>query len=310
MRAAVVESVGGEPIVREFADPMGDDVAEVVAAPLNPSDLLVVAGLMPARLPSPPFVAGVEGIARLADGALRYFIGPGLPYGSLAERVPLSGAETYAVPAGLDPALAAALGVSGLAAWLSLTSTGHLMPGERVLVLGAEGQVGQLATQLARLLGAAQVIGVVRADGSRQLVLDRGADAVESTADLDTLSDRLRAAAGDGVDLILDLVWGPVIGRAIEAARPRARIVQVGNAAGASATLAAPIVRNKLLSIVPHANWAFSAAERAAAYEQLAVHAAAGALRLEVERVALTDASAAWKRLAAGTAARKLVIVP
>ena len=44
MRAEVVDALGGVPIVEEFADPTGDDVAQVVAAPLNPSDLMVVAG--------------------------------------------------------------------------------------------------------------------------------------------------------------------------------------------------------------------------------------------------------------------------
>ncbi len=310
MRAAVVDALGGVPIVEEFADPTGDDVAEVAAAALNPFDLVVAAGQMPARQPAPPFVAGVEGIARLADGTLSYFAGPGLPYGSLAERVPLAGAETYTVPAGLDPAFAAALGVSGIAAWLSLTNTGRLTSGEQVLILGAEGQVGQLATQLARLLGASQVVGAVRADENRQVVLEHGADAAVSTADLGTLSERLRAVVGDGVDLVLDLVWGPVIAHAIDVARLRARVVQVGNAAGAAATLPAPMFRNKLVSILPHSNWAFSGAERAAAFEQLAKYAQSGALRLEVERVPLDDAASAWARLEAGSAARKLVIVP
>ena len=238
MRAAVVETLGGLPIVEEFADPTGDDVAEVLAAALNPFDLIVAAGQMPARQPSPPFIAGIEGIARLSDGTLSYFANPRLPYGSLAELVPLAGADTATVPAGLDPAFAAALGVSGIAAWLSLTNTGRLMPGERVLILGAEGQVGQLATQLARLIGAAQVVGAVRADENRHVVLEHGADAAVSTADLDTLTERLREVVGDGVDLILDLVWGPVIAHAIDVARLHARVVQVGNAAGATATLA------------------------------------------------------------------------
>jgi len=310
MRAAVVEAFGGVPVVEEFADPTGDDVAEVAAAALNPFDLIVAAGQMPAWQPSPPFIAGIEGIARLADGTLSYFAGPRLPYGSLAERVPLTGADTARVPAGLDPAFAAALGVSGIAAWLSLTNTGRLMPGERVLILGAEGQVGQLATQLSRLLGASLVVGAVRADENRQAVLEHGADAAVSTAELDTLSERLRVVVGDGVDLILDLVWGPVIAHAIDVARSRARVVQVGNAAGAAATLAAPIFRSKLVSILPHANWVFSGAERAAAFEQLAAYAQSGALSLEVERVPLDDAASAWSRLEAGTATRKLVIVP
>ncbi|MGO9455965.1 MAG: quinone oxidoreductase family protein [Acidimicrobiales bacterium] len=306
----MVEALGGLPIVEEFADPTGDDVAEVVAAALNPFDLIVAAGKMPARQPSPPFIAGIEGIARLSDGTLSYFANPRLPYGSLAEHVPLAGADTATVPAGLDPAFAATLGVSGIAAWLSLTTTGRLTAGERVLILGAEGQVGQLATQLARLIGAAQVVGAVRADENRHVVLAHGADAAVSTADLDTLTERLRQVVGDGVDLILDLIWGPVIAHAIDVARLRARVVQVGNAAGATATLTAPVLRNKLVSILPHANWTFSAAERAAAFEQLAAYAQSGALRLDFECVPLDEAASAWTRLEAGTATRKLVIVP
>ncbi len=310
MRALVIEALGAAPIVEEFADPAGEDVAQVVAAPLNPVDLAIAAGQMPFRQVSPPFVAGMEGIARLADGTVRYFSGPKPPYGSLAERVPLAGADTAAVQSGLDPALAAALGVSGLAAWLSLSSTGRLARGESVLVLGAEGQVGRIATQVARLLGASRVVCAVHDDQGRQVALDAGADAAVSTADVDTLSDRLRAAAPDGVDLILDMVWGPVISHAIDVARLRARVVQVGNAGGALATVSAPGFRNKLVSILPHSNFVFSAAERAAAYEQLAAYAASGALRVEVERVPLADAPSAWKRLETGAAPRKLVIIP
>jgi NADPH:quinone reductase-like Zn-dependent oxidoreductase len=70
------------------------------------------------------------------------------------------------------------------------------------------------------------------------------------------------------------------------------------------------IFRNKLVGILPHTNWSFSAAERAAAFEQLAAYAQSGALRLDVERVPLDDAASAWTRLATGTATRKLVIVP
>ncbi len=287
-----------------------DDVAQVLAAPLNPVDLVVVAGQMPHRQAPVPFIAGVEGIARLANGSMRYFSGPKLPYGSLAERVPLAGAETVAVPTGISPTVAAALGTSGLAAWLALSRTGRLAPGERVLILGAEGQVGQIATQAARLLGASRVVGAVRDDASRQVALDRGADAAVSTADPSALAERLRAALPDGADLVLDMVWGPVVGYALEVARPRARVVQVGNSGGALATLSAPALRNKLVGLVPHSNYFFSAAERAAAYEQLAAHAASGALRVEVESVPLAEAPSAWRRLKTGAAARKLVIVP
>lgn len=310
MRAAVVHSVGGDPEVEQFPDPAADeDVADVAAAGLNPVDVAFVAGQMPFRQVSPPFVAGVEGIARLEDGTMRYFTAPKLPYGSLAERVPLAGCETAAVPPGLDPAVAAALGVSGMAAWLSLSSTGGLQQGENVLILGAEGQVGQIATQVARLIGA-HVVGAVRREESCSVPMDRGAEAAVSCDDEDTLTERLRAAAPDGFDLILDLVWGPVIGRVLDVARWDARVVQVGNAGGVSASLAAPMLRAKRIRLLPHTNYYFSAEERGAAYQQLAQHAAAGTIRVEVERIPLADAATAWKRLKTGDAPRKLVIVP
>jgi len=49
-----------------------------------------------------------------------------------------------------------------VAAWTALAGTGALRPGESVLVLGTSGQVGRIAVQVARLLGARRVTGVVR----------------------------------------------------------------------------------------------------------------------------------------------------
>jgi NADPH:quinone reductase len=311
MRAAVVHAIGRDPIVEDFPEPSrADDAAEVLAAALNPVDLMIVGGHMPFRNAPMPFVAGLEGVARLANGSTRYFFGPKMPYGSIAQRVPLVGADTAAVPQKLDTAVAAALGVSGLAAWLSLSGTGRLTRGESVLVLGADGQVGQVATTVARLLGASRVFGVVRTEEARRVALERGADAAVSAADLDTLSERLRAAIPEGVDLILDLLWGPIIGHALGVARHRGRVVQVGDSAGPTTTLSAAALRNNLVSILSHANFTFSSADRAAAYEQLAAHAAAGRLPVEVERIPLEDAASGWKRLKAGGSQHKLVVVP
>ncbi|MGW1760845.1 quinone oxidoreductase family protein [Streptomyces mirabilis] len=311
MQAAVIHTLGTGPVVGEYPDPPADQrVAEVVAAALNPVDVVIAGGKFPFRQAQSPFVAGYEGVARLGDGSHRYFSDPELPYGSLAELVPLAGADTVAVPAGLDPATAVALGGSGIAAWLSLAQTGRLRAGESVLILGAGGQVGGIAVQAARLLGAARVVAVVRDDAGRQRALDRGADVAVSSAEAGSLVERLREAAPDGVDLILDAVWGPVIGPAIEIARRGARVVQVGNSGGALATLPAPVLRGRMVTFLPHATPLFTAGERAAAYERLTAHAAAGEVSVNAERVALADTASAWKRLTAGGSSRKLVITP
>lgn len=156
MRAMVAREYGKAPVVSEFADPAGP-AAEVLAASLNPIDIAVAAGLNPFRRPDLPLVLGMDGVARRANGALVHFFEPRVPHDAFAERVPLAEAETVPLPDGLDASRAAALGISGVTGWTALTGTGALRPGESVLVLGANGQVGRIAVQVARLLGARRV---------------------------------------------------------------------------------------------------------------------------------------------------------
>jgi|SRR5699024_712996 len=312
MRAGVVHSLGTTPVVGEFEDPAPDaEPATVVAAAMNPVDVAVVEGEMPFRRIDPPFVAGIEGVARLDDGAHRYFFSPRAPYGAYAERVPLRDAElTAAVPDGVDPVIAAALGTSGLAAYLALTATAELREGEDVAVLGADGQVGRVAVQVARTLGAGRIVAVVHRDDDAARRYDLGADAVVSSADIDSLGERLRSALPGGADVMVDLVWGSVIGPALQAAAQGARVVQVGNAAGAQATVSAPTLRNGLVRLSPHSNFLFSPEDRARAFGRLVALAAAGQVTVEAEQVGLEDTAAAYRLLVERRADRKLVIVP
>ena len=66
-----------------------------------------------------------------------HLAGPPAPYGALAELVPVPDSGAFPVPAGIDSALAAGLGVAGLAGWVALDYRDHLRTGETVLVLGA-----------------------------------------------------------------------------------------------------------------------------------------------------------------------------
>src|SRR5262245_43981816 len=240
MRAMVMREYGTAPVVCEVADPAGP-AADVPAASLNPVDMAVAAGLNRFRRPELPLVPGLDGVARRADGALVHFFWPAAPYGAFAERVPLADAETVLLPHGLDASRAAALGISGVAAWTALTGTGALRPGESVLVLGANGQVGRIAVQAARLLGARRVMtAVVQHETAREAPLRLGADTVATSQALPTLTERLLEPDQRGYDVILDTLWGPVIPAAVDAAATGARVVHLGNSAGALATLAGP----------------------------------------------------------------------
>src|ERR1700751_357119 len=156
MRAAVIRQPGATPALNEFADPQpgqGVSVGTLVAASLNPLDLAIVADQFPIRRLQPPYIAGYEAVVQLGDGTRCYLCGPPAPYGTLAELVPVPNSAGFPVPAGVDPGLAAALGVAGLAGWMALDYRGHLQPGETVLVLGAGGSAGQLAGQIAQIPG-------------------------------------------------------------------------------------------------------------------------------------------------------------
>src|SRR5580698_8438397 len=311
MRAAVVHQPGATPVVEQFTDPQpgpGVPVGTLVAAALNPLDVAFVNDQFPLRRLQPPCVAGYEAVVQLADGTRWYTTAPPSPYGTLAELVPVPDSDGFPVPAGLDPALAAALGVAGLAGWLALDYRAHLQPGETVLVLGAGGSAGRLATQSARVLRAGLVVGAARGKDLRQAAI-LGADAVVDVADEQAIEAGLAAAAPGGYDVIVDFLWGGVAPHAMNHANVGARYIQVGNAAGPTSTITASAIRNKLLTIVGQGTVGTPAEVRRSAYAQLMRHAADGKFTLDVEQTRLDDISQTWEHLKAG-APRKLVVIP
>jgi NADPH:quinone reductase-like Zn-dependent oxidoreductase len=309
MRAMVVPEYGTAPALCEVADPAGP-AADVLTAALNPAGVAVAAGLNPFRRPERPLVPGLDGVARRADGALVHFFWPAVPYGAFAERVPLAGAETVPLPGGLDASRAAALGISGVAAWTALAGTAALRPGESVLVLGANGQVGRIAVQAARLLGARRVTAVVQHEAAREAPLRLGAGTVVTSQDLPTLTERLLEADQRGYDVILDTLWGPVIPAAIGAAATGARVVYLGNSAGALATLAGPAIRKSGVSILTYAIFTSPARDRSDAFARLAEHAAAGELTVEYRETGLEALPAIWDDFAAGRAQTRIIVTP
>src|ERR1700691_2425299 len=270
MRAAVIRRSGGTPAVDQFADPepgQGWSVGTVVAAALNPLDVLIVNGQLPFRRLQPPYIAGYEAVVQLGDGTRCYLAGPPAPYGALAELVPVPDSAGFPVPVDLDPGLPAALRGARIVRWVALGYRAHLHPGETVLVLGAGGSAGQLAVQSARILGAGRVVGAARGKDLRQ-VADLGADAVVDLAD-DQAIDAGLAAAAPGYDVIVDFLWGGPAPHAMNHANVGARYIQVGNAAGPTSAITAATIRNKLLTLVGQGTVGTPAEGRRSAYAHL-----------------------------------------
>ena len=280
----------------------------LVAASLNPLDLAIVNDQLPFRRLQPPYVAGYEAVVQLGDGTRCYLAGPPAPYGALAELVPVPDSAGFPVPDGLDPGLAAALGLAGLVGWVSLDYRGHLQPGETVLVLGAGGAAGQLAVQSARIMGAGRVVGAARGKALGQAA-DRGADAVVDLADDQAIDAGLAAAAPGGYDVIVDFLWGGPAPYAMNHANVGARYIQVGSSAGPTSTITAAAIRNRLLTLVGQGTVGTPAEVRRSAYAQLMRHATDGKFVLDLEQTRLDNISQTWEHLKAG-APRKLVVTP
>jgi NADPH:quinone reductase-like Zn-dependent oxidoreductase len=312
MRAAVLHGYGEPPVPGDFDDPVageGQLVVDVLAAGLNPVDLAIASGRFYGPRPSLPSVVGREGVGRTQDGSRVLFGACVAPYGSFAERALVEAAATVPLPDVIDDGPAVALWTAGLAAYVPLERVARLAPGESVLVLGSSGAVGQLALQVARILGAGLVVAAARSSDGLERSLALGADVAVPLTEEGDVAAALREACDGGFDVILDLLWGKPAHAAIEAAAPYARMVQVGNAAAPTVTLAAPALRSRNLSLTGYTSALVSQAERAAAHRRLMDHAIDGRLQIEIERVELDEVPDAWARQAEGPH-RKLIIVP
>jgi NADPH:quinone reductase len=317
VRAAIVSEFGKPPELGERPDPGDGDgrvVLEVLAAPLNPVDIAVGSGRYFAGHPLLPYVPGCEAVGRVEgrDGLL-YAFGDGLGVGrdgALAERAAVRRDTLVPVPSPAEPALAAALGIAGLAGWLPLAWRAPVREADRVLVLGATGTAGIVAVQTARLLGAQRVVAAGRDPGRLERATGMGADATVQIDEGADLAERFREACGeDGPTLIFDPLWGSPAVAALAAAARGARIVQLGQSAGAEASVPSGLVRGKQLDIFGHTNFAVPPEELASEYQRLVRHAIAGEIRLEVEQVPLEEVADAWSRQARG-AGVKLVVTP
>ncbi|MEI6450300.1 MAG: NADP-dependent oxidoreductase [Actinomycetes bacterium] len=155
------------------------------------------------------------------------------------------------VPAGDVPLSAwlGVLGMVGLTAWVGILEIAALQPGDIVFVSGAAGAVGSLAGQIARLRGAARVVGSVGSAAKVRYVCDElGFDAAFNYHE-GSPRRLLAEAAPDGIDVYYDNVGGEHLEAAIGALRVHGRAALCGAISQYNAVAPAPGPRNLALMI-------------------------------------------------------------
>ncbi|MFE0592518.1 NADP-dependent oxidoreductase [Micromonospora echinospora] len=154
----------------------------------------------------------------------------------------------------VDPTLApvnaylSVLGMTGLTAYAGLLEVAGMREGETVFVSAAAGAVGSLVGQIAKLRGAARVVGSAGSPAKVERLRALGFDAAFDYHD-GPVRDQLRAAAPDGIDVYFDNVGGDHLEAAIGALRPHGRAAICGMIAQYNATEPPAAPRNLALVI-------------------------------------------------------------
>ena len=322
MRAAVLRGHRSAPEVEQWQPPEpgpGESLIELRAAPITPLDLLCASGTSYFGPPTLPYVPGVQGVglvvksATVPAGTMAWFsttagMAPG--DGSLRECCSVADDDVLPLSYDVAPELAAALGLSAVAAWMAVTWRGELHDGEQVIVLGGGGTVGQVAIQVAKLRGARRVIAGCRSAAGADRARRCGADAVVrlDTDDVSDLAARFAEASDGPTELIIDPLYGVPAAAALRTARRYARLVQLGSSAAETAPIDSSTVRSRSLCLLGYTNNELTPTQRADAFNAVLALAATGRLSVGYESVPLDKVSGAWSRQARGEAPVRIVI--
>jgi NADPH:quinone reductase-like Zn-dependent oxidoreductase len=302
MKAIAIDGFGAPPSLHDLPVPepgVGEVLVRVRASSVNGFDVSIangrLRGMIEHHFPvvlgrdfAGAVVAAGPGVQSLrpGDAVFGVVMKPALGDGAFGEYVTAPVASTAQVPAGLDLAVAGALGLAGTAALAAVDAVAPL-PGETVLVSGATGGVGAFAVQLAAASGAYVISTARPGEDDDAFLRDLGAHAtVDSTGDVPVAVTALRPPgihavihlAGDGLELADLLIPGGRIastaglppgqlgGRAVQAtpitAVPDRQTLERLAADVLDGQLTVPVQRTYPLADVPRALADFAAGTR------------------------------------------------
>ena len=308
MRAALLSAADAVPAYVEHPEPVAtgrhEVVVDVLAAALHHLTRSRATGAHYSSAGTFPRVPGVDAVVRDPSGRLRYVVLDDTDLGTFAERTVIDERRSVVLPDDVDPVQIAAAMNPGMSSWIALRRRIDFVAGQRVLVVGATGAAGSMAVQVAKHLGASQVIAAGR---NAERLAELPALGADETCGLDDL-----ARAAD-VDVVLDYLWGEPAAAgmvAILTARTDRRApltwVQIGSIAGATAPVPSVALRSAKLQVVGSGIGSLGPDEILPELPALAAAVRDGAITLPYREVALADVAQAW----AQGSAERVVLVP
>jgi len=319
MHAAVVTSFDEPPHYQRYETPKPSGehelLVDVLAVGLHPRVRTGAAGAHYTSTGKLPMIPGIDGVGRRPDGTRIYFVADDDVIGTMADKALVDVRRAIELPDAVDVTHVAAAMNPAMSAWVALRRRVPLQPGQSVLVLGATGNAGRMAVQVAKRLGAARVVGAGRDPDRLAALTSVGADElVALTEDDEGTAHALGAAAAD-VDIVIDYLWGKPTERAITALltaradRSRALDwIQIGAIAGPTIELPSVALRSANLRVQGNGQGAVSTEAYLKELPSLVDEIDAGTIAVAPNTIALADVEEAWARPEApGT---RTVLVP
>lgn len=266
--------------VAEGATPVpgaGEILIEVAYAGVNRPDVAQRSG----RYPPPPGASTILGlevagrIAALGQDVTEWRVGDSVtalvPGGGYAEYCVAPAVHALPIPGGMTLAEAAGLPETWFTVWANLMDIGRLKAGERLLVHGGSGGIGLTAILLARHVGA-QVIVTVGSREKAEFCAAYGADFAIDYTQEDFVAKVKEITAGEGVDVVLDMVGGGYLQKNVSLLRRDGRLVMIAFLQGSKTEFDFLPVMLKRLSLSGSTMRPRSVAEKAAIRDALLRH--------------------------------------
>jgi NADPH:quinone reductase-like Zn-dependent oxidoreductase len=307
VKAAIVVEAGKTPIYGDFREPVpgnGEVQVTVTAAALSNVVKSRASGTHYSSSGELPFVVGIDGVGRLADGRRVYFVLPKAPFGSMSERAVIRPSQCVSLPDDLDDITAAAIANPGMSAWAAFKERAKLTAGETVLVNGATGTAGRLAVQIAKYMGAKKVVATGRNSEALRALSVLGADVTIALGDTgEAFEDALKEQfAGDGIDVVLDYIWGPSAERVIAAGAKAGRdavpirFVHIGSVSAPNITLPSAALRSSAITLMGSGIGSISMDRFVRSIEELMHATVPGGFEIATRTFPLSEVEQVWAR--------------
>jgi NADPH:quinone reductase-like Zn-dependent oxidoreductase len=305
MNAAVVTSFAEPPHYRQFEVPRprsaDEALVDVLAVGLHPRVRSGAAGAHYTSTGTLPMIPGIDAVGQRPDGRRVYFVAADDVIGTMADKALAATRRSIVLPDVADAAKVAAAMNPAMSSWVALRRRVRLGPGQSVLVLGATGNAGAMAVQVAKRLGAGRVVGAGRDPGRLRALASAGADdVVQLTGDSEATGRALAAAAAES-DIVVDYLWGTPAQQAITALltarsdRDRAlNWIQVGAVAGPTMELPSVALRSANVRLQGSGQGAVPAEDYLAELPALIDEINAGTIAVKANTMPLADVEQAW----------------